>query len=50
VVACNFNPNIDQLEALDTFNPPDRKTNILQPVQRNYLRKGDYNDGRINCT
>ena len=50
VIGCNYNPDLEVLEALDTWNPANERDNSLVEPQRNYLQNGSYSDGRISCT
>ena len=50
VVACNRNPDTDQVQGLDTYNDPTERANHVDPNQTNIVHfSGNYSNGRIMC-
>ena len=50
VIACNRNPNTDQVQGLDTYNDPKILTNKVDQNQINVVQfSANYSNGRIIC-
>ena len=50
VVGCNRDPSNDMVVAVDTWNPPQDRTNTLDTISNVMLLSSNFNNGRISCT
>ena len=50
VVGCNRDPSNNMIEAVDTWNPAQARTNTLDTISNVILLSSDFNNGRISCT